>query len=109
MSKQDFLQLACAVVAQHYQDPDFSVEAFASSMGISRVHLSRRLTDVCGLNASAFIRETRLCIAAEMLAQNTKRNITEVAYDVGFGSHAYFSKCFYERFNLTPREYSKGA
>ena len=108
MKDQAFLNKAFAIVTEHFRDPDFNVKAFAACMGISRIHLSRRLKALCGLSASAFLRETRLSMAAKMLSKEEKVNITEVAYDVVFGSHAYFSKCFGNRFNITPREYQKG-
>jgi AraC-like DNA-binding protein len=48
----------------------------------------------------------RLHHARKMLEQN-ELTVNEVAYRVGFNSHAYFSKCFREEFGCTPKEFVK--
>jgi len=43
-------------------------------------------------------------VAAKLLEKG-QYNISEVAYAVGFNNPKYFSTCFSELFNKTPREY----
>jgi AraC-like DNA-binding protein len=105
MKSQEFLSLAYQVVLDHYQNPDFDVNQFAQFMGVSRVHLSRNLKRISGRNASGFLREQRLHIAAKRLIAEPDATVTEIAYDAGFGSHAYFSQKFYQLFRLTPTEW----
>ena len=51
-----------------------------------------------------FIRTVRLKRAAQYLASGDMR-ITDVIYSVGFNSHSYFTKCFREKFGMSPKEY----
>ncbi|MDE5657328.1 MAG: helix-turn-helix domain-containing protein, partial [Muribaculaceae bacterium] len=41
---------------------------------------------------------------ARSLLTTTERSISEVAYEVGFSSPAYFSKCYREAYGQTPSE-----
>jgi AraC-like DNA-binding protein len=55
-------------------------------------------------SATQFIRNYRLHRAADLLKKGSG-NITEIAYQVGFSSQTYFSKCFQELFGSSPSEY----
>lgn len=59
-----------------------------------------------GVSPNIFIREYRLERALGVLSQQ-KSNIAEVAFESGFSSPSYFTKCFQTRFGITPSEYLK--
>lgn len=92
---------------QHVQDQmidsDFGVEALASEMGLSRVQLYRKVKQLTGHTPVDIIRMSRLNRAKALLAQGSK-NVSEVAYDVGFSSPSYFTKCFKDEFGVLPGE-----
>lgn len=92
------------IIKRNLDDSNFTVEALAREVGISRVHLNRKLKEHYGLSPNAFIRSVRLKQAAYLLVNN-KVNISEVAYKVGFASHSYFSNNFHEYFGMTPTEF----
>jgi len=85
-------------------NPDLNVESISRELGISRVHLNRRLKTIIHESPGNYIREYRLKQAAGMLASK-KLTVAEVAYATGFTSHAYFSNIFKERYGMTPSEY----
>ena len=89
---------------EQIRNPDLSVESISRELGISRVHLNRRLKSIINESPSTYIRDYRLKQAARMLAEK-KLSIAEIAYAVGFSSHAYFSNTFKERYGMTPTEY----
>ena len=82
-------------------DENFDVEKLAKEAGMSRVPFTAELKSVKNQDVSQFIREIRLKRAMEML-QNNEGNAAEIAYRVGFGSPAYFSKCFHNYYGYTP-------
>jgi signal transduction histidine kinase/CheY-like chemotaxis protein len=89
-----------------YEDSDFSVEQMSDSLGISRIHLYRKIKSLFGLTPTDLQRDFRLSKALKIIQQQ-KFTVSEVAYMVGFTSPAYFSKCFKEKNDCTPREYIK--
>jgi len=102
---QLFIQKTWDVAEQHFSDPEFNVESFSQEMAISRVHLHRKLKALIDHTASEFLRTYRLNKAAEKLT-NKEATVSEIAYDVGFSTVQYFSKCFFDQFGISPTEYS---
>lgn len=78
--------------------------ALCADVGISRVHLNRKLKEFGLEPPSVLIRKCRMKQAARLLAEN-KVNVSEVAYRIGFSSHSYFSSSFREFFGLSPKEF----
>jgi TolB-like protein/AraC-like DNA-binding protein/tetratricopeptide (TPR) repeat protein len=72
-------------------------------MAMSRIQLYRKLHRLTGKNVSQYIREVRLEKAMELLRQDVA-SVAEIAYQVGFGSPAYFNRCFHVFYGLTPGE-----
>ena len=91
-------------IQNHLEDPDFDVTALCQDVGISRVHLNRKLKENGNVPPSVLIKSFRMKQAAYLLVNN-KVNVSEVAYRVGFASHSYFSSSFREFFGMTPREF----
>lgn len=92
------------VIRANIENPDFGVEELSREVGMSRVHLNRKLKELMNISPSNLIRSIRLRQAAFLLI-NSKVNISEVAYRVGFSTHSYFSNSFHEYFGMTPKEF----
>ena len=103
-----FLQKAIELVKENISNPDLNIEDMGTELGMSRVHLYRKLKALTNQTPSEFVRIIRLKQAAYLLLQN-KANISEIAYIVGFSSHQYFTNCFQNYFSMSPKEYSKKA
>ena len=91
-------------IEQHIFDHTLSVETLASEVGISRVHLNRKLKELTNQTTTDFIKNIRLKRAAELLSQK-KHSIAEVADMVGFQNANNFSTAFRKLFGVSPREY----
>lgn len=89
---------------QHIEDPDFSILQLSQEVGISRVHLNRKMKLRYGMSPTIFMKTFRLKQAAYLLANN-KVSISEVVYRVGFSSHSYFTTAFREYFGMSPKEF----
>jgi signal transduction histidine kinase/AraC-like DNA-binding protein len=104
--EEKFLKKVGLVVEKYLSDPMFSVEIFASEVGMSQVQLYRKLTALTNYSPNEFIRHMRLQRASDLLKQNVG-NVAEVAYQSGFNNMSYFSKVFKEKFGVTPSEFNK--
>jgi TolB-like protein/AraC-like DNA-binding protein len=100
MSLLDQLQ---QVLEAHYHDEQLSVDTLASKLNMSRSHLHRKLKLATGQPANQFIREYRLK-RAMLLLQKGDINVSEVAFQVGFGSASYFTSCFTNFYGYPPGE-----
>ena len=76
----------------------------SQEVGISRVHLNRKMKLRYGMSPTIFMKTFRLKQAAYLLANN-KVSISEVVYRVGFSSHSYFTTAFREYFGMSPKEF----
>jgi signal transduction histidine kinase/ligand-binding sensor domain-containing protein/DNA-binding response OmpR family regulator len=103
---EEFLGKAMAAVEAHIDDPSFDTDQLAGEVGVSRRHLNRKLRALTGQSAREFIRTIRLKRAAQLL-QQAAGSVTEIAYDVGFQSLAYFAKTFRKHFGVSPSEFKK--
>lgn len=81
-----------------------SQRCLCADVGISRVHLNRKLKEFGLEPPSVLIRKCRMKQAARLLADN-KVNVSEVAYRIGSSSHSYFSSSFREFFGFSPKEF----
>lgn len=91
------------VVEANLKNEQFGVEMLADRMGMSRSHLHRKLKQAAGKSVNQFIREYRLERAMHFLTSEN-RPVSEVAFEVGFGSPSYFTACFTEHFGYPPGE-----
>ena len=83
---------------------EFTSDNFASSVGMSRMQLHRKLKSLLGVSATEFLRNKRLKTAITLLEKGNG-NVSEIAYAVGFNDVSYFSKCFKEIYNQTPKDF----
>ena len=98
------LERIMQVINKNISNADLSVDFIADEVGISRVHLHRKMKELTGQTPHDFIRNIRLKQAANLLA-NQNVNITEVMYACGFNNAASFSTIFKKFYGMSPREY----
>jgi DNA-binding response OmpR family regulator/signal transduction histidine kinase len=98
---EQFLKEVDQCIEENLSDFDFSVEVLAEKLYIGRTTLYRKILALTGENPTQYIRSFRLNRAAQMLKEQN-RSIIEVAFDVGFSSSSYFTRCFKEMFHRLP-------
>ena len=91
---------------EHISDENFGVTELAEALHMSRSNLLRKIKKDTELSASQFIRQVRLEESLELLRQGSL-SVSEISYEVGFGSPSYYIKCFREHYGYPPGEASK--
>lgn len=104
----NLMQRVMNVINENLGDSDLSVDSIAQKVGISRVHLHRKMKELTNQTPHSFIRNIRLQQAAKLLKEG-KQSITEVMYTCGFSNAASFSTMFKNLYGCSPREYMNNA
>ena len=91
---EQLMERIMRVVNEHLNDPHFSAEDLAAEVGLSRVHVHRKLKELTNLSTRDFIKNIRLQQAASLLAKDKKLTVSEVAYTVGYTNPSHFSSSF---------------
>ena len=93
------------VINCNLSNQELNVEMITKEVGISRVHLHRKLKELTNQSTRDLIKNVRLKHAATLLS-TTHYNVTEITDMVGFSSITLFSRSFKELYGVTPTEYA---
>lgn len=103
---EEFLTKAVKVMDEHIDDSEFSTDAFAREMCMSRSNLHLKMKALTGEATNEFIRRVRLNKALELL-KTSRYTVSEVSAMVGFGTPSYFATSFKKFFGYSPSELVK--
>ena len=101
---EQLVSKAVKYVEDNMSRPELTVEEMSRELGMSRVHLYKKLVALTGKSPVEFIRVLRLKRAAQYLRES-QMNVSEIAFQLGFNNPKYFSKYFKEEYGVTPKEY----
>ena len=99
-----FLQSIIDSIEQHLEESEFDLEKLSADINVSKSTLYRKIKSTTGMTPIDFVRNIKMKRACMMLLSR-KKNISEVAYSLGFSSPKYFTRCFKEVFDITPSEF----
>jgi signal transduction histidine kinase/CheY-like chemotaxis protein/AraC-like DNA-binding protein len=98
---REFIKELQDMIEKNLSDPDFNVEQLGKKLYMSRATLYRKINALSGESPNEFLQSYRLKRGAELL-ENNFGSVLEVAFEVGFSSASYFTKCFKKKFNRLP-------
>ena len=101
---EKLLERVMTAINHQLNNTELSVDKIADEVGISRVHLHRKMKELTGQTPHDFIRNIRMKKAASLLASGDM-NVSEVMYACGFSNAASFSTVFKKMYGMSPREY----
>ncbi|MDP2366226.1 MAG: ATP-binding protein, partial [Ignavibacteria bacterium] len=105
-SDREFIQKTIDAIEKNLTNENFNSDLLAKELFVSRSQLNRKLQAVAEQGPGEFIRNYKLKRAAQMIMEN-KLSITQIAYEVGFGSPAQFTRAFQKHFNCLPSEFKQ--
>jgi len=91
------------IILDNLDNDQFTVSELARIMDMSRSSLHRKIKELANVSASAYVRRVKLDRALNLL-QESSANISEIAFESGFQSIAYFDKCFKDQFGCSPKQ-----
>ncbi|MCH5223463.1 MAG: substrate-binding domain-containing protein [Muribaculaceae bacterium] len=99
----DFYNQFLALFDKEMNNPDLNVESLASRLGFERTQFYRKIKAITNYSPVELMRNLRLKKARTLLT-STDKTISEICYEVGFSTPAYFTKCYKEAYGETPSE-----
>ena len=103
-----FLKSLQSILDENLTDAELTAEKFSQLMGMSRTNLHRKLKAVTQMSTTEFIRHHRLKVSKQILTKSDA-TISEIAYQLGFNTPSYFTKCFKKAFQCSPEQFRASA
>ena len=98
---EGFIMQLMSYTEKIWPQTTISVTDFEKNMGFSKSKLYRTMMNLVGKSPNQFLRDYRLDKALELLEKQNS-HVSEIAYQTGFSSPSYFSKCFQKKYGVLP-------
>ncbi len=102
--EEKFLIQLMEITERVWNETGIKIDNFSRQIGLSKAQLYRKTTSLTGTSPNEFIKKYRLNKALKLI-ERKNGNISEIAFESGFNSPSYFSKCFHKRFGILPSDY----
>lgn len=99
----DFYNGFLEILYKEMSNPDLSVDMIAAKMGLERSQFYRKIKALTNYAPVELIRRLRLQEGHNLIV-STDKTFSEIAYEIGFSTPAYFTKCYREAYGETPTE-----
>ncbi|MDE6040819.1 MAG: helix-turn-helix domain-containing protein, partial [Muribaculaceae bacterium] len=99
----EFYNRFLSEVHKNLSDSELSVDSIAAALGLGRSQLYRKIKALTNYSPVELLRNIRLKEARHLLT-TTSLSVSEIAYQVGFSTPTYFTKCYREAFGETPTD-----
>lgn len=97
---------ALLIVEDNISNERFNISSFCSELGVSRTLLFLKVKSWSNFTPNELIKHYRMRRALQLLEKGSMI-VSEVSYHVGYKNPKYFSKCFNQKFGLTPSQFQK--
>jgi CheY-like chemotaxis protein/AraC-like DNA-binding protein len=101
---REFWDKITFILRQNFTDPEYNIESLASELNMGQRSLQRKIKALLDRTPVQLIAEYRLKKAAALLLDNTV-NITDAAFEAGFGDLSHFYRLFKKEYGMNPTEY----
>jgi AraC-like DNA-binding protein len=100
-----FLQQLITYIEQNIDNFGLTIEDIVNGVGfLSRSAFFKKVKSLTGLAPIEFLKEVRIQRAAQLI-ESGEYKFSEITYMVGISDPRYFSRCFRQKFGMSPREY----
>lgn len=93
------------LVDENLTNDKLDIPFLCEQLCMSQSTFFRKLKSVLNVSPNDYIRIARLERAATILLENDEVRIRDVAYELGFSTPSYFTRCFMQHYGMTPKDY----
>jgi len=101
-----FIERTMKFIEENFENPELNIDDIAIELGVSRSSFFKKLKSLTGIAPVDFIKEIRIQRAVQLIEAG-ESNISQIAYTIGMNDPRYFSKCFKQKYGMTPSEYKE--
>ena len=102
---QKILDKSIMYIEDNLTNENFDINQWAKELQMGRTKLFNKIKGITGLTPNDFILNIKMKKATSLLKNNPDMTVAEIAYELGFSSPGYFSKCFKDLYGITPFNY----
>lgn len=92
---------------ENHLGQSMSIEELAGAAGFSKYHFSRIFQGILHEPLAHYVNRIRMERALFLLAHRTDKNMTDIAYELGYTDSAVFSRAFKNYYGVSPKEHRK--
>ncbi len=100
MDHYDVIEDALKYIESNIQEP-LSLESMANTFNLSKYYFHRLFSAMMGCSLNNYILSRRLN-ASLLLIQDTNLSLTDIAYQLNFGTQASFTRAFKRHYGIAP-------
>lgn len=104
-AEEEWITSVFRILEDRYADAELDQETLCRLTGMSRSQLYRKISGITGTTPNDLLKNFRLEKARNLLRKNGGL-ISETAFECGFTSPSYFTKCFKNTFGILPAAYA---
>ncbi|MGB0370989.1 MAG: response regulator transcription factor [Opitutales bacterium] len=101
---REFWERVGLILRDNHANPEFQVDLMASKLNMSQRSMQRKIRALVDLTPVQLIAEYRL-IKVESLLKDLQLNVTDIAFEVGFGDLSHFYRVFKKKHGMSPSQY----
>jgi signal transduction histidine kinase/DNA-binding response OmpR family regulator/ligand-binding sensor domain-containing protein len=105
--EQVLINKAIKIIKDNFKNADFDMNQLAAKIGVGRSKLYSKIKETTGFTPNELTLNIKLQEAADLLDNNLGMNISEIAFELGFSSSKYFTKCFKAFYGMAPQDWRK--
>ena len=98
------LELITNYIGENYSNPELSLSLVATAIALHQDKVAALIKQGYGQSFKQYLNRLRLT-EAQRLLRSTDRQISEIAFAVGYNSVTHFNRVFKQYFSCTPREF----
>lgn len=104
---QKLIEKAITIIKDSLGNTEFDMNKLGVELGLGRSKLYTKIKEITGMTPNELTLNIKLKEAVYLLEYNPQKNISEIAFELGFSSTKYFSKCFKTFYGVTPQSWRK--
>lgn len=105
--QDELIGKAVKIIKDNFANPEFDMNKLGAELGMGRSKLYVKIKEITGFTPNELALSLKLKVAADLLDSKPHMNISEIAFELGFSSGKYFTKCFKTFYGMAPQDWRK--